>query len=110
MLVPHSPEGTPQSVQDIEVSGPGDALQGSTELDLDDAIPTAVEGSDTDSVVDALERDVVVDADPVQRNADEDFVSEAGSAVEEESNQEESVKLTVPQRRPLREVLVSLDA
>ena len=51
-LVPHSPEGTPQSLRDIEVSGPIDAVQGSTELDLDDVIPNAVEGTDTNSVVD----------------------------------------------------------
>ena len=79
VLVPHSPEGTPQSVQDIDVA------QSSTEVDLDDLIPTAVEGSDTDSVADALERDVVVDADFVKRSADEDVMSEAGSAVEEET-------------------------
>ena len=47
-------------------------LRSSTEVDLDDLIPTAVEGSDTDSVADALERDVVVDADFVQRSVDED--------------------------------------
>ena len=41
--------------------------------------------------------------------ADEDFVSEARS-VEEESNPEESVDLTMPQGRPLREALVSVDA
>ena len=62
----------PQSVQDIDVA------QSSTEVDLDDLIPTAVEGSDTDSVADALEPDVVVDADLGQRNGDEDVMSEAG--------------------------------
>ena len=41
--------------------------------------------------------------------ADEDFVSEARS-VEEESNPEESVDLTMPQGRPLREALESVDA
>ena len=80
-------------MQDIDVA------QSSTEVDLDDLIPTAVEGSDTDSVVDALERDVAVDADFVQGNVDEDFVSEAGL-----------VELIVPQGRPLRDTLVSLDA
>ena len=35
VLVPHSPGGTPQSVQDIDVA------QSSTEVDLDDLIPTA---------------------------------------------------------------------
>ena len=44
MLVPLSLGGTPQSVQDIGVA------QSSTEVDLDDLIPTAMEGSDTDSV------------------------------------------------------------
>ena len=39
VLVLHSPEGTPQSVQDIDVA------QSSTEVDLDDLMPTAVEGS-----------------------------------------------------------------
>ena len=104
VLVQPSPEGNPQSVQDIDVA------QSSTVVDLDDLIPTAVEGSDTDSVADALERDVVVDADVVQRNVDEDVMSEAGSAVEEESNPEEPVELIVPQRRPLRDALIALDA
>ena len=50
----------------------------------------------------ALERDVVVDADFVQQNVDEDVMSEAGSAVEEESNPEEPVELIGPQGRPSR--------
>ena len=61
-------------------------------------------------MVDALERDVAVDADFVQGNVDEDVVLEAASAVEEESNPEEPVKLIVPHGRPLRDTLISLDA
>ena len=66
-------------------------------------------GSATDSVADASERDVVVDADFVQRNVDEVFMSEAGSAVEEETNPEEPVELIVPQGRPLRDALIAVD-
>ena len=101
-MFPRSPEGTPQSVQDI------DAGQSSTEVDLDNVIQTAVEGSDTDSVVHALERDVAVDANFVKVNVDEDFVSEAGSAVEKESNPEEPIVLIVPHGRPWRDALISL--
>ena len=90
-------------MQDIDVA------QSSIEVDLDDLIPTAVEGSDTDSVANALEPDVVADADSAQWSGDEDVVSEAGSAVEEESNFEEPVELIVPQGRLLRDALIALD-
>ena len=49
-------------------------------------------------------------ADFVQRNVDEDVMSEAGSAVEEESNPEEPVELIVPQGLPLCDALIALDA
>ena len=49
------------------------------------------------------------DAIPVQWNADEDFLSEAGSVVEVESNPEEVVEVMMPQGRPFQEALVVLD-
>ena len=67
-------------------------LKSFTEVDLDE-----VEGSEAT----VRPRDVVVDADFVQWNADEDVVSEAGSAVQEQSNPEEPVELIVPQGRLL---------
>ena len=68
MLVPRHPEGTLQSVQDIEVSGPGDAVQGSTEVDLDDLIPQQWrEQTQTVWSMRWMELGVVVDSDPVQR-------------------------------------------
>ena len=73
----------------------------------DEAFPTVVDGSDTDSVVNELERDR--DAIPVQWSADEDFLSEAGSVAEVESNPEEVVEVMMPQGRPFREALVDFD-
>ena len=100
MLVPHSREAPHSQCKTLMLC----------RVDLGDLIPTAMEGSDTDSVADALERDVVVDADFVQRSSDEDVMSETGSAVEEESNPEELVELTVAQGRPLHDALIVLDA
>ena len=45
----------------------------------------------------------------MQWNADEDFLSEAGSVVEVESNPEEVVEVMMPQGRPFQEALVVLD-